>query len=139
MSKCTKSEKKDTDGVRKKPMTAFFLFTQEERKKEAKISGKEAGKRWKELPEEKKQPFIEQHKKALMEYETYMRDVEGISLEKDESHDHFSKMRVRAVITSAKGVRQMNPSLYNGFAKLLVNNFGLYINRNSFLSTLGKL
>lgn len=120
MSKGTKSEKKEGDGVRKKPMTAFFLFTQDERKKEPKITGKEAGKRWKELPEDKKQPFVDQHKKEQEEYEKYMRDVEGITLEKDETHDHFSKMRVRAVVTSTKGIRQMNPALYNGFAKVMV-------------------
>ncbi len=115
---------KDTDasGPPKKPMTPFFMFKEEEAKKGNKMGGKDAGKAWKELPEDKKQPYIDRHKKAKEAYDKYMQEVEGISPKKAGGGKvtAFNRGKIRAVMTSNKDFKPMDPKIYRGAAKVMV-------------------
>ena len=106
----------------KKPVTPFFLFKTAESEKGNKMNGKDAGKMWKELPQEKKQPFIDKHKEAKEAYDKYLVEVEGISPKKSGSGKptSFNKNRIRAIFTSDKNVKGMDPKIYKGSAKTLV-------------------
>jgi len=119
------SESSSNDGAAeppKRPVTPFFLFKAEEAEKGNKMNGKDAGKMWKELPEEKKQPYIDKHKKAKEAYDKYLVEVEGISPKKSggAKPTSFNKSRIRAIFTNDKNMKTFNPKIYKAAAKLLV-------------------
>jgi hypothetical protein len=116
----SKEESKGSGEQQKRPMTPFFLFKAEEADRGNKMNGKDAGKIWKEMPEEKKQPYIEQHRKAKEAYEKYMVEVEGYSPKKAGKPNYINKSRVRVVCTSLKDIRPMTLELYRGLAKVMV-------------------
>ena len=120
MSKAEEESKGEGEGPQKRPMTPFFLFKADEAEHGNKMGGKEAGKVWKEMPEEKKQPYIDQHKKAKEAYDKYMEQVEGYSPKKGGKPTCINKSRVRAVCTNCKDLLPMNVDEYKGMAKVLV-------------------
>ena len=118
------SPSKDASGPPKKPMTPFFLFKSEEAEKGNKMNGKDAGKIWKDMSEDKKQPYVERHKKAKEAYDKYMIEVEGLSPKKAATGKptEFNRARVRAIFTSDKKFKMMDPKIYRGTAKVLVSH-----------------
>ena len=116
----SKEETKKDAEPQKRPMTPFFLFKAEEADRGNKMSGKDAGKIWKEMPEEKKQPYIDRHKKAKEAYDKYLEEVEGFSPKKTGKPNYIPKSRIRAVCTSVKDLRCMSLEHYRGLAKVMV-------------------
>eukprot|EP00747_Dinoflagellata_sp_TGD_P161660 gnl/TRDRNA2_/TRDRNA2_178370_c0_seq1.p1 gnl/TRDRNA2_/TRDRNA2_178370_c0~~gnl/TRDRNA2_/TRDRNA2_178370_c0_seq1.p1 ORF type:complete len:397 (-),score=151.39 gnl/TRDRNA2_/TRDRNA2_178370_c0_seq1:144-1253(-) len=74
-----------TEGIRKKPNTAYFLFLNEKRQEiieKYSLSGfgelgKKAAELWKELPADEKKPFEEQATKEKEEYNAWKETDEG--------------------------------------------------------------
>lgn len=121
--KSSESHSKDGNSDRpKRPVTPFFLFRAEEAEKGNKMNAKDAGKMWKEMSEEKRRPYIDKHKKAKEAYDRYLTEVEGISPKKSGGGKPttFNKARVRAIFTSGKNVKAMDPKIYKAAAKVLV-------------------
>ena len=105
----------------KKPLTPYFMFMVEEKEKGNKFNAKEGGRIWREMPEDKKQPYIDRHKKGMEVYEKYMIEVEGYSPKRPGKEPGFSKMRIKAVCTSGKNMKPAeNLKLYKGLSKVMV-------------------
>jgi len=110
----------------KKPLTAFFMFKEEEKKKGKPMGGKEAGEKWGALSESQKKPFLDAYKKAKEKYDKYLEDVEGIvprtSSKKKEKPTSYKISRIRAVCGKNKEVKQMNHQTYKALGRVVVNS-----------------
>ena len=123
MNAAVAEPQKEAEGPPKRPTTPFFLFRAGESEKGNKIGAKEAGKLWKELSEDKKQPYTDAYNKAKEEYDKYMTEVEGVSPKKGGKPSSFNKIRVKAICTSQKEFKSMNSVQYKALAKTLVNTW----------------
>merc|ERR1711894_504374 len=105
-----------TSALPKKPMSAFFIFAQEERPKVSKMNpnlklveiSKEISQRYKSLPEYKKQQFIDISKNNSAQYQEEMAELkkteEGCLLLQDIRKEKIEKKikKAKAKITSIK-------------------------------------
>ena len=105
-----------TSALPKKPMSAFFIFAQEERPKVSKMNpnlklveiSKEISQRYKSLPEYKKQQFFDMSKKNSAKYQEEMAELkkteEGRLLLLDSRKEKVEKKikKAKAKITSIK-------------------------------------
>jgi hypothetical protein len=109
--------KKDTPP--KKPLTPFFMFTSKE-----KIYGKEAGKKWGNLSDAEKKPYMESFRKAKEKYEKYLVEVEGInpksSSKKKEKPTCFKPSRLRAAWGRNAGIMQGTNHIYQAMGRVVV-------------------
>jgi len=87
----------------KKPITAYMLYIQSEKNKGNAMSGSVAGKKWKELSEEEKAPYVKEYEKAREKYDAYL---ESIGMGKKSSQGKapataYNSTRVRTLLGEA--------------------------------------
>ena len=85
--------KKKKKIIPKRPMTPYFLFCQEKRQEyinsdnQRKLTAKELGSMWKNLPDEQKNSFIKQYEKDKKKYEEDKQKLKEKSEEEEEDDD----------------------------------------------------
>ena len=86
-----KEKKEKKEGEPKKPATAFFLFCAEKRKenKDKKLSAKELGEMFYNLPEAEKEKYKKEHEELMKKYE------EELALFKDEEKEKEDKKKAK--------------------------------------------
>ena len=120
--------------AQKKPLTAYLLFTMKEREANKDVKIAELGKKWKELSDTEKKPFLESYKKAKEKYEKYLVEVEGIdphASEKTEKPTAVPVSRVRAICNKGTKVKPMGQNVYKGIARVVVIKLESTKNRSS--------
>ena len=88
-----------------------------------KMSGKEAGKKWKALSDSEQKPFIDEYNKAKKKYEKYL-ESQGItkgSAKKAEKPTCFKGARIRAICGRDDKALKMDSEVYKGLGKVLVS------------------
>ena len=86
--------KKKKKIIPKRPMTPYFLFCQEKRQEyinsdnQRKLTAKELGSMWKNLPDEQKNSFIKQYDKDKKKYEEDKQKLKEKSEEEEEDDDN---------------------------------------------------
>ena len=106
-----------------RPITPFFLFTEQERKKDSSVTSKDLGEKWKKLPESQKKKYIKEYKDAKEKYEKLLTEVYGVdpmSFKSSSKPNEFSITRVRAALGLKSMIKPMAKELYPGLVKVLV-------------------
>ena len=106
-SKNKKKQKKNLINLNsiKRPQTAYFLFCSKMREKNQntsdskRLTAKELGKMWKNLPEKERKKFHDQYEKEMKEYhkkiEELKKSEEEESFNEDDNDNKFSKVMAK--------------------------------------------
>ena len=100
--------KKKKKIIPKRPMTPYFLFCQKKRieyinsENQRKLTAKELGSMWKNLPDEQKNTFFIQYEKDKKKYEEDKQKLQEKSDEEEEDEDDDSEVDQMSNIKKAK-------------------------------------
>ena len=101
-------KKKKKKIIPKRPMTPYFLFCQKKRQEyinsdnQRKLTAKELGSMWKNLPDEQKNSFIKQYEKDKKKYDEDKQKLKEKSEEEEEDDDDDSEVDQMPNIKKAK-------------------------------------
>lgn len=114
----------------KRPATAFFLFREKERVKGNPMGSKEAAAKWKDLPENEKQKYIEEYQEGREKFESYLSEM-GVppraSSRKKARPTAYKGSRVRAVCGTTEGVKGLTTDQCKGLAAVAVMEGANYL------------
>eukprot|EP00831_Metopus_contortus_P028094 TRINITY_DN23445_c0_g1_i1.p1 TRINITY_DN23445_c0_g1~~TRINITY_DN23445_c0_g1_i1.p1 ORF type:complete len:150 (-),score=23.91 TRINITY_DN23445_c0_g1_i1:119-568(-) len=109
--------------VKQRPLTPFFLFLAEQKKRHSDITSKEAGRKWQNLTEEKKSRYVSEYEEARKKFEKYVEGELGFSLQTQRVREgrptSIPTSRIRAVLGRDPKILPMEKELYSGVEKVI--------------------
>ena len=106
-----------------RPLTPFLLFSQDQRKKNDKLTLKELGKMWRKLSDGNKKTYVTEYRNAKQKYDKFLENIYGaepLTYKSTEKTNKFSLVRLRGVFGLAKEVKPIDKEIYPGLVKVLV-------------------
>lgn len=107
-----------------RPLTPFFLYREEERRKGNDIDAKKVGAKWKKLKAGDKEKYIKKYKEAKDRYDEHIHDLYGVDIKTYQppttKEPGYPTTRVRAVIGQDPEIRPMKRGTYPALKKVLV-------------------
>ncbi len=118
----------------KRPITPFFQFLQDQRKKGKVIAGKEAGKIWNDLAKSDKQPYYDEYERRMNEFNKYLEEMgysiqakghhreypEKLGRDTREGKDHYNAASVRNACGRSKDIPGFARKIYYGLSCVAV-------------------